>query len=66
MERRPQVDSAIGRENVEFLLHEIEEGGIKDHQVKGIALAMEHGVHGVYKQRNMKRIGISMSLCYTC
>ena len=51
MERRRQVVSALGKENLELLLHEIEEGLIEDQQVKGIALAMENGVHGVYKQK---------------
>jgi hypothetical protein len=56
MERREQVNGALGINNVNFLLSEIDNGKIKEDEVKMMALNMKNGVHGVFMEmRGMKR-----------
>ena len=46
MERRKDVDQALGKSSVDLILSEIKSGRIKDNQVKQMALAMNDRAHG--------------------
>jgi hypothetical protein len=67
MERKSEVDSALGKENVEMLMHELREGFIKDYEVKSIALAMKNGVHGVHEhKKNTENLEVIMKHMLDC
>ena len=65
MERRKEVSLALGKKSFKLLLNEIKEGHLKETQVKQIALAMNHGVHGVYKEkRNIEKESLDVTMLY--
>jgi hypothetical protein len=65
MERREEVQKALGKRSVELLSDEIKKGLLKETHVKQIALAMNHSVHGIYEEkRKTEKQSLHVTMLY--
>ena len=64
MERRKDVDQALGKSSVDLILSEIKSGRIKDNQVKQMALAMNDGAHGVFVKSKGEKDDLHHTMLY--
>merc|ERR1711892_297309 len=63
MEKINQLKERLGADKVALLLKEVDDGILKKHQVKMIALQMGNGAHGVFeREENLKDLEHVMKL----